>query len=285
MDFFKKFPLVDFDIKKDGTVQKMVDVFRSVRPVEEFLDDPAAYRLYEIRNGERPDIVSTRLYGSPEFYWTFFVINEFLHDGYRAWPLPEEDLLEYILTEYDGYAITTQPTFIEDQADSIAGKFALGEVITGNRSGAQGTLVKKNVDMNQLIVQNVTLGTAGIHPVTGSDSNVVGGAFIGDVSAGDNNPTEPIAGGTSGDVVASYRVFKYADAPYYYYNILDPDKKPVSNAAFLGDVAGTVSEGSLAFETYRTHEIELNEERSRIRYISPEFINQFVDKFETLIND
>ena len=92
MDFFKKFPLVDFDIKKDGTVQKMVDVFRSVRPVEEFLDDPAAYRLYEIRNGERPDIVSTRLYGSPEFYWTFFVINEFLHDGYRAWPLSEEDL-------------------------------------------------------------------------------------------------------------------------------------------------------------------------------------------------
>lgn len=285
MDFFKKFPLVDFDIKKDGTVQKMVDVFRSVRPVEEFLDDPAAYRLYEIRNGERPDIVSTRLYGSPEFYWTFFVINEFLHDGYRAWPLSEEDLLEYILTEYDGYAITTQPTFVEDQADSIAGKFALGEVITGNRSGAQGTLVKKNVDMNQLIVQNVTLGTAGIHPVTGSDPDVVGGAFIGDISAGDNNQTEDIAGGTSGDVVASYRVFKYADAPYYYYNILDPDKKPVSNAAFLGDVAGTVSEGSLAFETYRTHEIELNEERSRIRYISPEFINQFVDKFETLIND
>ena len=285
MDFFKKFPLVDFDIKKDGTVQQMVDIFRSVRPVEEFLDDPATYSFYEIRNGERPDIVSTRLYGSPEFYWTFFVINEFLHDGYRAWPMSEEDLLEYLKTEYAGFAITTQPTFVTEQADSIAGKFALGEVITGNRSGAQGRLVKKNVDMNQLIVQDVTLGTAGIHPVTGTDPLVVGGAFIGDISAGDNNRTEDIAGGTSGDVVASYRVFKYIDAPYYYYNTLDPDKKPVSNAAFLGDVAGTVSEGSLAFETYREHEIELNEERSRIRYISPEFINQFVDKFETLIND
>ena len=285
MDFFKKFPLVDFDIKKDGTVQQMVDIFRSVRPVEEFLDDPATYSFYEIRNGERPDIVSTRLYGSPEFYWTFFVINEFLHDGYRAWPMSEEDLLEYLKTEYAGFAITTQPTFVTEQADSIAGKFALGEVITGNRSGAQGRLVKKNVDMNQLIVQDVTLGTAGIHPVTGTDPSVVGGAFIGNITAGDNDSTEPIAGGTSGDVVASYRVFKYIDAPYYYYNTLDPDKKPVSNAAFLGDVAGTVSEGSLAFETYREHEIELNEERSRIRYISPEFINQFVDKFETLIND
>lgn len=285
MDFFKKFPLVDFDIKKDGTVQQMVDIFRSVRPVEEFLDDPATYSFYEIRNGERPDIVSTRLYGTPEFYWTFFVINEFLHDGYRAWPMSEEDLLEYLKTEYAGYAITTQPKFVEEQTDSIAGKFALGEIITGNLSGAQGRLVKKNVDMNQLIVQDVTLGTAGIHPVTGTDPSVVGGAFIGNITAGDNDSTEPIAGGTSGDVVASYRVFKYIDAPYYYYNTLDPDKKPVSNAAFLGNVAGTVSEGSLAFETYREHEIELNEERSRIRYISPEFINQFVDKFETLIND
>ena len=35
------------------------------------------------------------LYGTPNFYWTFFVINEFLHDGYKAWPMAEDILYNY----------------------------------------------------------------------------------------------------------------------------------------------------------------------------------------------
>ena len=64
MNFFKLFPKVPVDILKDGRVNQMVNTFRSVRPLQNFVDQPSLYTFYEIQNGERPDIVSQRLYGT-----------------------------------------------------------------------------------------------------------------------------------------------------------------------------------------------------------------------------
>jgi len=205
MSFFRQFPKVEYDFNRTGVKQNMVDLFRSVRPLPSFLDNYSAYKFYEVKNGERPDIVSQRLYGSSQYYWTFFVINDFLHDGMRAWPMSEEDLFDYIAKEYEGYVIETNPSIVRssdllitDFRDSLSGRFTLGETITGSTSGATGTLTKKIVDLSQLVVQNVT------------------GAFIGD-QTGPQNITERVTGGTSEDSVATYQVYKYAEAPYYYY--------------------------------------------------------------------
>ena len=92
----------------------------------------------KLKTGERPDIVSQRLYGTSEYYWTFFVVNEFLHDGLAAWPMSQEDLQEYMDKEYEGWVITTRPSItrntdliITEFRDSLAGRFELGETITG----------------------------------------------------------------------------------------------------------------------------------------------------------
>ena len=62
MAFFKLFPKVDYDINRTGTVQKIVDIYRSVRPLQEFVDSPTLYMKYEIKKGEIKDITSQRLY-------------------------------------------------------------------------------------------------------------------------------------------------------------------------------------------------------------------------------
>ena len=344
MSFFKQFPKVEYDFNRTGVVQNMVDLFRHVRPLPAFLDNIAAYKFYEIINGERPDVVSTRLYGTPDFYWTFFVVNDFLHDGYRAWPMSQEQLLKYMEKEYNGFAIETNPTASTELLNSLAGRFTLGETITGASSNATGTLTKKNIDMSQLVVQNVT------------------GAFTGfrDPLNSVNNTLEKIIGSSSGDFVDTYRVFKYADAPYYYYNenagigslesiiiknggsgytsaptvtingngttqatataaitagkvtsisitgggkkytnvsitisggggsgataiatIFSPTKDPVSSAVH---VVGGVADSDVLFVSNRTHEFELNEERSKIRYVDPNYIAQFVNAFKTSVN-
>ena len=61
MNFFKNFPTVEVDLQRNGKINKMVNIFRSVRPLQNFIDDVAVYTFYEIKNGERPDIVSQRL--------------------------------------------------------------------------------------------------------------------------------------------------------------------------------------------------------------------------------
>jgi len=263
MSFFKQFPKVQFDLNRTGVKQNMVDIFRSVRPLPSFLDNTTAYKFYEIINGERPDIVSQRLYGTPDFYWTFFVVNDFLHDGYRAWPMSQEQLFQYMESQYEGYVVETHATSSTALTNSLAGRFTLGETITGATSNATGTLTKKNIDMSQLVIQNVT------------------GAFIGSL-VGITNTTELVIGGTSGDSVSTHRVFKYADAPYYYYREEDTkEKKPVSNAKH---VVGGIADSDLAFVSNRTHEFNLNEKRSKIRYVDPNYISQFVDAYKKAIN-
>ena len=100
MNFFKKFPTVQYDFDRNGIFQSMTDIFRHVKPLENFIDNSLAYRFYEIQDGERPDIVSQNLYGTPNYYWTFFVVNERLHDGYREWPMSSIDFSEYLDKKY-----------------------------------------------------------------------------------------------------------------------------------------------------------------------------------------
>ena len=270
MSFFKLFPKIGYDLNNTGVLQNVVNIYRSIRPLREFVDDVSVYTLYEIKNGERPDIVSQRLYGTPDYYWTFFIVNDYLHDGLASWPMSQEDLSEYMRTEYDGFAITTRPVIrrntdqlIIDHENSLSGRFKLGETLTGSQGNATGTLTKKLTDLNQLIVQNVT------------------GSFIGDPDAVPNQ-TEVVTGGTSEDSVDTYRVYKYLEAPYHYFVEDDIEQRVADNGIFI---QGATPESNLSFRTNRAHLINSNESRSSMRVVSPEYISQFVDKFEELLNN
>jgi len=186
----------------------------------------------------------------------------------RAWPMSQEDLFDYIAKEYEGYVIETNPVIVRDtdglitdHRNSLSGRFTLGETITGATSGASGTLKLKNADLSQLVIQDVT-----------------GGAFIG--TAGSS--TELVVGQTSGDSVSTWNVYPYAEAPYYYYKTDDALKKPVTNS---DHILGGVDPLQLSYVTNREHIIEENDERSKMRYVDPAYVEQFVDQFEELINE
>jgi len=274
MNFFKNFPVVEVDLQRDGRVNKMVNIFKSVRPLQNFIDDPSLYTFYEIKNGERPDIVSQRLYSTSEFYWTFFVINDFLHDGYRAWPMSQEVLDAYLDVQYEGFAITTNPEpstnsdgSVIEYTNSLAGenitytvdgtRFRLGETVVGSSSNASGTVTKKNIDLNQLIIQSAS------------------GTF---------SPGENIDGGSSSASVVAHQVFKYAEAPHHYYKVGDTKERPVTPKIFIDSPLATDNQ-DLAYTSNREYVNDINEERSLIRVIQPEYISQFVEQFENTLND
>lgn len=278
MAFFKQFPKIQYDFERNGVITNVVNIYRSVRPLREFIDNSSAYTFYEIKNGERPDIVSQRLYDNPNYYWTFFVINDDLHDGTRAWPMSQEDLFDYMEKEYEGYVITTNPTIVRNTdgiitsfEDSLAGSvpnvsdgaFTLGETITGSISGFSGTLTKKNVDMNQLIIQEVNSNA----PL--GDPNAISGG------------TELLVGSKSGDSIGTYQAFKYAEAPHHYFTTGDKEERYQTNGEFI---QGGEASGTLSYKTNRSYVNELNEKRSKIRVIDPRYIDRFVDEFERLLN-
>jgi len=311
MAFFNKFPKAEYDFNRQGVVNNVVDIFRQVRPLQNYVDTFSSYRYYEIQDGERPDIVSKRLYDNPDYYWTFFIINDFLHDGLSSWPMSSQDLDDYIKSEYSGYALETRPNVkydtdggIEEFENSLAGTvagqnqggFTPGTTITLSRGGvttATGTLRRKDIYLNQLVIQDVT-GT----PVSNGTGNIVENCS--------GFHTDPVTKAPIAVNVEIWKAWKYDEAPHHYYisgdgkedSIENPDgsksygiEAHVSSANFFSvtDNAAKnliLQEGSTAAPLYtsnRKYAHDLNEQRSKIRIIDPSFIPQFIEKFEQLI--
>ena len=286
MSYFRQFPKLDYDFDRNGILQKVVNIYRAARPLDAYLDDLNAYAFYNVKNGERPDIVSQRLYGTTQYYWTFFIVNDFLHDGLAAWPMSQEKLHAYMDEEFAGTVVTTNPR-VQDSPDagvtfdypnSLSGRFQLGETLTGSTSGATGTLVKKNADMNQLVLQDVV------------------GTFVGSSS---NGTVEKLTGNKSEDSVDTYDVYQYLDAPHSYFRMIADnvaeeaqynwangfkysDRRVESNNVFI---PGGTPPSELEFQTNRSFLFEVNEARSKIRVIDPKYITQFADKYEAIINN
>lgn len=104
MRFFSQFPLTDYKINGESTTSSLIDIYRHVDVNETLIDDLTSYRFYNIKDGERPDIVSYKLYGSPEYHWSFFVINEKLNNM-NDWPRSYQEQSTYIDRKYDEYSV------------------------------------------------------------------------------------------------------------------------------------------------------------------------------------
>jgi len=106
MSFFRQFPTTQYDILRDGSLTTIVDLFRNVTAKSKIKLDPnLAYTYYDVQNGDRPDVVSQKLYGDSDYYWTFFIINDFLKRGLNEWPKSQKEMEDYLTHEYDQYSV------------------------------------------------------------------------------------------------------------------------------------------------------------------------------------
>lgn len=248
MPFFSQFPKTTYDFNRTGTVQQMVNIFRSVRLQSSLLNDATLYRQYTIENGLRPDVISEKLYGTPDYYWTFFIINDFLHDGLQAWPMSENAMREHIKRNYSGVALQFTPTTLTNESlagvavtkNSIAGKLELGAFMYGLTSGAIGRIIRKDLDLNIVVLDDVIPGVQGRNPQTGSiDNSIQGGGFktnefLQSEWTDSEGVTRTLASGSDfANTLKADKIFNYADAPAFYYLEGDEEEKPVTSPDIL----------------------------------------------------
>ena len=233
--FFSQFPKVGYDFNRTGTIQQMINIFKSVQPQGNLIDNATLYKNYNVKNGARPDIISQDLYGTPDYYWTFFVINEKLHDGLQAWPLSEQALYDFINTSYSGKALCFTPEVSRETGvssaqgtkNSVAGILELGELIYGAKSGAVGRLVRKDVDLQQIVLQDIIPGEVGIDPRTGgSNAGIEGGNFQVDEFL---TASVTQLDSTTLNSLKVAECYDYAEAPAYYFETGDELQRPLTS--------------------------------------------------------
>jgi len=287
MSFFRQFPKVDYNFSEAGFDTLVTDIFRFVQADLPAISDSTTYQYYQVQDGDRPDIVSNKLYGTPDYYWTFFLCNESLKTGLTGWPMSQNQFDKYILAEYDGTALITYPSSpvyntdgsqIIAQYNSLAGKFIIGETISAGNSletKHTGLLYSKDSNLSQLILRN----TSGV------------GSFM---------DGEQIIGQDSGDTVYIGKASDWKDAPHHYI------KKPINDNSgnLLSDA--TISYNALYIDEQNNdlgidnppdvidtdltpisnleYETQLNDSRSKIRVVRPKMIYAFAQAYKKLLN-
>jgi len=146
--FFQGFPTINYDVYGNGRPIEVVDIFRAVRLRKAVRDEVLLYTQYTIQDGERPDHVSMNLYGSTDYYWTFFMINENLVNAFTDWPITQDELEHKIALKYQGYVMSTDT--------DVSNKFSKGEVLQGLVSGATTTILEKDTNLGLVKIGNTT---------------------------------------------------------------------------------------------------------------------------------
>lgn len=179
--YFQNFPTIEYDVLRNGRPIEVVDIFRAVRLRKRIRDDVLLYSYYTIQDGERPDHVSLKLYGTTEYYWTFFMVNDSLVNLTQDWPLSREELENKITMKYKGYVMSTD--------NDIAAKFKKGETLQGLISGATATILEKDTNLGLVKISNIV---------------------------GQFRDAEIIRGKTSNDTFMLSAVLPFKDAPHHF---------------------------------------------------------------------
>lgn len=248
--FFNGFPTIEYNFNDGTEAVNVPDIFRQIKLVDKRFDGATPYQFYEVQD-ERPDQLSNRLYGDPNYHWTFFLINDTLKGGHKDWPLTSIELRDHINTKYPEDNVTiTMFREAEDNfnSNSIQNRFAVGSVLRGIDTGAEATILKRNPEINQLVIKYTSSSKF-------SESESI--RVVGDVG-----------------IIGTNRIIEdYPESIAYYKDLED---NLFSNAENVRLPEFTVS--------YRESEEAINDNKRFIRVLRDSYIRDFAIAFRKLIN-
>ena len=98
--FFSQFPKILYDINGDGTNKVLPDIFRRIKIRSKLKDNYALLDKYDVENGESPETVAYKVYGSTEYWYVVCLMNNIVNRQHD-WPLSYQAFEEYVNDKYD----------------------------------------------------------------------------------------------------------------------------------------------------------------------------------------
>jgi hypothetical protein len=331
MAFFKKFPKIQYDLQETKEFTRRVDIYRHVDVDTIRTDDYSTYLFYDIEDGERPDIVSHKLYKTPDYYWTFFIINDFLQDGFNQWYKSYIDFHRGLEQEYDDHGaflflpnLATSATEIssanspEDNTRNMLNGLDLNyDYLRWVKSGTSLQDTAKIERYDDFMLQLITHEASSISFYDIDDSPTPTETYhfgfsstatqvqkdtwlkiytdylksINAITADVDTLLESNLSSYTYTPLKGYD--ELLNAPYRFTTIYNTITTPLAadspeETSYIGTYDALHTNrgvGSISnFQSWFEYEYEKNEARRQIRFVKPEFIEGFVEKYENLIN-
>jgi len=107
--YFQNFPAIYYEYEIGGkkVLRTVTDITQNIRVVSSILDSITLYDEYDIMDGETPEIISNKIYGSPLYHWVIVITNQrfnYLED----WPMTTDQLETYIKDKYGDQMYATR---------------------------------------------------------------------------------------------------------------------------------------------------------------------------------
>ena len=151
MSFFSGFPIEPYNFGNEVDFSFIQNLTAYVDIIDSVKDQVTFYESYEILENERPDVLSHKLYGTTEFYWTFYLMNDNIRQ--TGWPVNYKDLVKFVIKKYPNTNLVTRDYFFD--------KLLIGETVEGVSSGTTGVVVKRDVNLGHIIIEGTKAFTAG----------------------------------------------------------------------------------------------------------------------------
>ena len=98
--YFSQFPLIDYNLSGvNGKTVEVTDIFRRVKARSKLADNVTLFDKYDVTEGEKPEDVAYKIYGSSEYFWVVTLVNNIVN-RYYDWPLDEFVFQQYVADKY-----------------------------------------------------------------------------------------------------------------------------------------------------------------------------------------
>lgn len=265
MDYFKRFPVIDYKGDLARNIMARVKLSNST------LNDPTQFQPYVVDGPDRADMLAADYYDDPKYAWLVWLSNQTI-DPYYQLPLSESALSDLISSKYGSTekAIDTI-LFYRTNWATVPSEIS---VETFNNIGANKKYYQPVLDVYLQPAKYVrkretlTISTNGIAQISSSN--------IGDLLEG-----EPLVYGSKiiGNVVA----WNTSNCTFQHLNLSDQDIAQSPGRPVTGKWSGTTFTIDIIEIIHRTiqpaefqfweqvnayeYEVELNQKRSEIKFL------------------
>jgi predicted DNA-binding protein YlxM (UPF0122 family) len=101
--FLDQFPKIAYNINKDkqsySNFELITNIFFRIGVIREVLQNTASYYVYEIEDGDTPELLAEKVYNDPYAYWMILYANN-MSDPQYDWPLDYDQFNKYIIGKY-----------------------------------------------------------------------------------------------------------------------------------------------------------------------------------------
>ena len=98
--YFNSFPIIFYDSVGDLKFKDVTNLLRRVGLRAKIKSNSLLFDTYNVKEGETPEIIASKLYGNPELHWVILLLND-ITDRYHQWPMTTPQFLDFINDKYD----------------------------------------------------------------------------------------------------------------------------------------------------------------------------------------